>query len=273
MKMDSETDESHFLLPFERERIHGNYRDYLRSKRNNYLANIDQNPDLWGMFVQIDGVWIGDLTALTESINRDKYFPSALYVNAHIKMRVAMELAFQSQMQEARSILRDAVEHVAHAHHMLKDPAHQVAWIEKDEPGKEQAYKKLFVDNKRYGVFDGLAELHAAWKRLSDTGSHATILGLTDRLRIEDNPTTQTMRMSYTGVTDLPSWVKETFTLMLTCYTMEKQLFDDYEAELQGNDDLTRVRNGAEIYKEQLRQILKDRYKIVTPATKPPWAR
>ena len=156
--MDSDLD-SHLLLPFEREKIQGNYREYLRAKRTNYLANIDQNPDLWGMFAQIDGVWTGDLMALAEATDLRKYVPSVLYVNAHIKIRVAMELAFQSQMQEARSILRDAVEYVAHAHHMLKDPTHQVAWLEKDEPGKEQAFKKLFVENKKHGLFDGMGEL------------------------------------------------------------------------------------------------------------------
>ena len=54
------------------------------------------------MFAQIDGVWTGDLMALAEATDLRKYFPSVLYVNAHIKIRVAMELAFQSQMQEAR---------------------------------------------------------------------------------------------------------------------------------------------------------------------------
>ena len=155
---------------------------------------------------------------------------------------------------------------------MLKDPTHQVAWLEKDEPGKEQAFKKLFVENKKHGLFDGMGELQAAWRRLSDTGAHATIMGLTDRLKIDDDPTSQTMRMSYTGVSDLASWVTGTFTLMLTCYTMEKRLFDDYMAELEENNDLTRARYDAEVYKERLRQILIKRYKIVPPATKPPWA-
>ena len=51
-----------------------------------------------------------------------------------------------------------------------------------------------------------------------------------------------------------------------------KRLFDDYMAELEENNDLTRARYDAEVYKERLRQILIKRYEIVPPATKPPWA-
>ena len=56
-------------------------------------------------------------------------------MNAHLKIRVAIELAFEGSVAEARSLMRDAVEYAAHAHHMLKDPKLQEIWLNKlDDP-------------------------------------------------------------------------------------------------------------------------------------------
>lgn len=255
----------HLLLPLETQALHGSYREYLKMKRNNYLANLQNTPDLWEMFEKIDSVWMADLKGITSSKDRNKYMPAALYVNAHVKMRISIELAFSSQLQEARSILRDAVEHAAFAHHMLKDRAYQIAWLRKDEPGKQQAFEEFFVKDKQNKVFGGIPELHKAWKSLSNNGSHASMIGLTNRLRIEDTETTQTMRLSYTGVIDIGLWEKEVFSFLLTCYTMEKMLFSDYQDELAGDDDLRISRNFSEAYKEHQRAAIKAKHNVQPP--------
>ena len=75
-------------------------------------------------FCKLDEIWrreIGDLELATP----DSMFPMMVYINAHAKMRISVELSFSSCIREARSILRDAVENVAHAHHMLRDPKNQ----------------------------------------------------------------------------------------------------------------------------------------------------
>ena len=267
--MDGLPNEEYLLLPYERQAIHGNYREYLQYKRNNHFANLQNSPALWEMFEKIDSVWIADLRGLTDSKDRNKYIPAALYVNAHIKMRVTIELAFNSQLQEAKSILRDAVEHVAFAHHMLKDKAYQIAWLRKDEPGKQQAFEEFFVKDKQGKLFGDMPELHQAWGHLSGTGAHASISGLTNRLKFEETETTQSMRLSYTGVVDMDMWEKEVFTFLLTCYTMEKVLHGDYSDELANNDDLRIARNQAEAFKEHLRAALKVKHNVQAPPLYP----
>jgi hypothetical protein len=64
-------------------------------------------------------------------------------------------------MSEARSILRDAVEFVAHGHWMLTDPELQKTWLSKnDDEAALKAFKDAFEHSKKDRVFKGLDELH-----------------------------------------------------------------------------------------------------------------
>ena len=103
-------------------------------------------------------------------------FPLLLYINAHAKIRVALELAFTGCMSEARSILRDAVEVVAHAHAMVTDPQLQLTWLNKDDDKAAlEAFKDAFERHKKEGVFKGLEELHKVWGQLSSRRDHTPI--------------------------------------------------------------------------------------------------
>lgn len=115
-----------------------------------------------------------------DSTDPNTIFPITVYMNAHLKIRVAMELAFEGSMAEARSIMRDAVEYAAHAHHMLKDPKLQEIWLNKlDDPA---AWQAEFWNDKATKLFDGLPLLNAVWKHLSNLGSHANIVSMCERL-------------------------------------------------------------------------------------------
>jgi hypothetical protein len=103
-------------------------------------------------------------------------------MNAHAKIRVGIELALSGCLAEARSILRDGVEFVAHAHRMLTDAQLQVAWIGKNDD--EEAFKNAFERHKKQGLFKGLDELHRTWGQLSEIGSHATLNSICDRFAI-----------------------------------------------------------------------------------------
>src|ERR1700678_4719547 len=58
--------------------------------------------------------------------------PATIQPRYCFKMRLSRGLAFSAFIGEARSILRDAVEYVAHAHHMLRDPGNVAIWHTKD---------------------------------------------------------------------------------------------------------------------------------------------
>src|ERR1700683_5398130 len=153
-------EEKDLLLDFEIKNLPDDYREYFKLKRNNFFATIHNYPDHWKLFCMIDQLWKREITDLEIGISAETGFPIVLYMNAHSKIRISVELAFSMCMQEARSVLRDAVESVAHAHHMLRDPINLKTWLEKDDPGGEVAFKKAFVDKKATNLFKSIEQLH-----------------------------------------------------------------------------------------------------------------
>lgn len=133
--MPRQPEESDLLVEFEINNLPEDYRDYYKTKRNNFFATIQALPEHWSFFCKIDEIWKRELTDLEVGTKTETAFPLVLFINAHSKIRIGMELAFSMCLQEARSVLRDAVESVAHAHHMLRDPANLKAWLSKDDPG------------------------------------------------------------------------------------------------------------------------------------------
>ena len=81
--------------------------------------------------MMLDQIWMTEFRSLTPATDPNTIFPITVYMHAHLKVRVAIELAFAGTLPQARSIMRDAIEYAAHAHHMLKDPALQELWLNK----------------------------------------------------------------------------------------------------------------------------------------------
>lgn len=113
-----ETDK--LLHKFEVDNIPDQYRAYYSIKRNSFFASIQGFPEMWQHYLRLDAIWMREFTDLQSTRDATRMFPLLLYFNAHAKTRIAMELAFSGCMAEARSILRDAIEFVAHAHTMIK---------------------------------------------------------------------------------------------------------------------------------------------------------
>jgi hypothetical protein len=97
-------------------------RDYYRTKRNNVFASIQGFSEMWKYYILLDKVWMREFDDLKASLGPDRMFPLILFFNAHAKVRISIELALSGCLSEARSILRGAVEFVAHAHRLLSDP-------------------------------------------------------------------------------------------------------------------------------------------------------
>jgi hypothetical protein len=55
------------------------------------------------------------------------------------------------------------------------------------------------------------------------------------------------------------------FTMLLTCSTMLGTFLMDYDGRLKLDDTLMRMRQECDLVKEQLREMLKVRYKIEPP--------
>jgi hypothetical protein len=250
----AETDK--LLVKFEIDNISDEYREYYGIKRNNFFASIQGFPEMWEYYLQLDAIWVREFKDLKVVGDTRRMFPLLLYFNAHAKMRVAIELAFSGCMSEARSILRDAVEFVAHAHSMINDPILQKTWLSKND-GKValEEFKDAFERHKKQGVFKSLDELHRTWGELSETGSHSNINAMVDRFVQITGGDHIEFRLNYTGIEPRMAALS-IFSMLLTCATMEQTLFGDYDSRLKLDNDLMRMRGEFERFKEQLRQTL-----------------
>ena len=253
------------LLPFEQQNFPTEYKEYYGLKRNNFFATIQKFRHQWNYYLMLDQIWMQEFRSLTPATDPNTIFPITVYMNAHLKVRVAIELAFGGTLPEARSIMRDAVEYAAHAHYMLKDTALQELWLNKLDDQK--AWEQEFWYNKPTQLFEGLPLLHEVWKQLSNMGSHANIVSMCERFRtIEVDGQTQ-FNVAYTGL-DEKTWAIGLFDLLLHDFMVEEMLFKDYRTRLQFDEKLLKMRAKFEVYKEQLRRSIAARYSI-TPLAGP----
>ena len=253
------------LLPFELQNIPKEYLPYYEARRQNFFASIQSFPQLWKMFQALDAIWLREFDDLKLMRDPNLLFPMMVYLSAHAKIRLAMELAFSACLGEARSILRDAIESVAHAHAMLADPRLQKVWLSKDDGiAEEKAFTEAFLKNKADRLFKGLKELHEKFGELSETGSHTTIMSMVGRLAISTDAAGMSFNMIYTG-TDPAMLEKMLFTMLLTCFIVEETLYKDYQDRLKLDITLSKMRKEFEALKERLRKEIIIKHKIQPP--------
>jgi tetratricopeptide (TPR) repeat protein len=267
--LDTANSPSDLLLPFEQKAMAEHYRPYYEIKRNNFFASIQGAPDLWRYFQLLDKILLTEFEDMGTAHDPNRMFPLALYFNAQAKIRISIELAFTRCMEEARSILRDAIETAVFAHYMHDDFNLQKIWLSKDDSAQAgKDFSLAFEKDKKAKLFKGLPELYKNWGRLSETGAHSTPQAVVSRFKIIETGTDVHYHMNYTGVEDR-EWEPETFTLLLTVSVLEKLVFGDYEARLQFDTELLRNRGLAEQLKEKLRREIIKRHNIAPPAVKP----
>jgi hypothetical protein len=260
----AETDK--LLGKFELDNIPDDYREYYGAKRQNFFASIQGFRETWDLYIRLDAIWLRGIKDLYVATDPNTMFPLLLYIKAHAKIRIAMELAFTGCLAEARSIMRDAIEFIAHAHSMVDDPELQKKWLSKnDDPTALQAFKDAFESYKADRVFKGLGELHKAWRDFSENRSHANIMALVDSFVQVSDAKHETFKLNYTGVEDERIWRQSIFGMLLLCSTMLGTFLSDYDGRLKLDDVLMRMRAECEQVKEQVREWMKVHYKIEPP--------
>jgi hypothetical protein len=263
----NEPKESDLLVPFEIQNLTKDYKEYYLIKRNNFFSSIQGFPELWKYYTMLDEIWLREISDLKPPGKAAQFFPLMLYIDAHAKIRISIELALSGCLAEARSILRDAIEFVAHAHAMTADPELQTVWLNKND--EQKAFSDAFERHKKQGVFKGLDELHRTWGQLSETGSHANLNAICDRFQTttSEDGATRTWRLIYSGA-EQRHWAMSLFTMLLTCYTMERTFFEDYANRLNLDHVLFRMRAEFERHKESTREYIKVRYNVELPEAK-----
>jgi hypothetical protein len=220
-------DDADLLTKFEQEILQEPYKGYYTAKRNNFFASVDGFKDLWDCFMLSNTIWMREFEDMRTVIDTGKMFPLTLFMNGHSKMLIAMELGFSGCLTEAHSILRDAVESVAHGHRLFSDPALQRIWLQKNDGGTAiEDFKREFWYSKEDKLFDGVPDLLKLWKRFSDIGAHTNIDSIVSRFAIKQTHKHVTWRLNYTCV-ELRVLIPALFEMLLAYHVMEQVLYKD----------------------------------------------
>jgi hypothetical protein len=259
------------LVKFEEENLPEEYKEYYATKRNNLFATIEGAPALWAAFILLDKIWIRELQNMRTAIDTSRMFPLILFMNAHAKIRIAMELGLSACLPEAYSISRDAIESVAHGHRMFFDPELQKLWVSKDtDPAALHRFMEEFWYSKEDKLFDGLPELYHLWKQYSEFGSHTNPVSIVSRFVINETPKHLEWRLNYTGV-DPRVLIPAVFTMLLAFHVMEGILFNDCLDRLKFDHELVTMRSQFEAEKEKLRRTIIKVFNIPPPTRAKPF--
>jgi hypothetical protein len=263
-------DDADLLTKFEQETMPEPYRGYYAAKRNNFFASVQGFKDLWDCFMLSNTIWMREFEDMRAVVDTSRMFPPTLFMNGHLKMLIAMELGFSGCLTEAHSILRDAIESVAHGHRLFSDPALQKVWLQRNDGGTGvEDFNREFWYSKEDKLFDGLPELLKLWKRFSDIGAHTNINSIVSRFAVEQTPTDVTWRVNYTGV-ELRVLIPALFEMLLAFHTMEEVLYKDCEDRLKLDSGLVDLRTKFQPDKEALRKKIIVSFNIPQSVSKVP---
>jgi hypothetical protein len=251
--MTSHGKERELLTEFERENLPDPFRAYYSVKRQNLLANIQGFKVLFDAFMLLDKILAREFEDMMPSAQPTRMFPVLVFVNAHAKMRVAFELAFSSCIPEAHSIVRDAIESVAHGHRLLSEPELIRVWLQNGEDeAATTAFKEAFWHDKEQRLFSGLDELYRLWKQFSEFGSHTNVRSITHRFVVEETPKHVGWRMNYTGLKP-ETLLPVLFEMLLVFFVMEEVFYKDCSDRLKLDIELNDMRKRFNRDKEDLR--------------------
>ncbi len=241
--MSADTDDDRELLTeFERDNLRGHYRQRLINTRNNWGVNFNEFRPLWDCFMLVDEIWNRELEDMSEGFNDSKQmFPFFLFVAAHAKAQVVIDLLFSNYVTEAYSIMREAIEFVVHGYRMLSRPDLVDVWRNhRDDSSSLERWKEEFWFAKECRLFEGLPELYSAWKFCSEHSSHANISSVLQGY-YATNPDALDWSLHYSGVApeQLPLML---FYSLQVINDLECRIFEITEPCLRDDTELQRMR-------------------------------
>lgn len=260
------TDPNDLLTAFERSTLSGPYKEYASAKRNNLFASIQLFRPIWDCCMLANDIWLRGFRDMDNLSSTTQMIPLSLYMNAHAKMLVTIELGFSGCISEAHSILRDAIESVAHAHRMLINPGLQTVWLQRNDGNAgRDGFKHEFIDAKKDRLFAGLPVLHRLWRQFSDWGSHTSMNSILMRFQIQETPTHIQYRMNYTGA-EQEDWTKILLVMLDTFAAMEELFYSDFRSRLTLDHELSALRTSFDQAKEAERRRIIAKYNISAAA-------
>ena len=232
--------ETDLLLPFEMTAVTGDYREYLKTRRNNCFASMQAYRDLWHAFAELDQCWRQGLDDMRRITSADDMLPMSLYIRAHAQVRTSGDLMFSGCMPEAADLLRTGVESAAHAYRIKENPALAEVWLRKDDLAVKRAYGKAFEKEKKTRLFAGIEGLHHYYSLFSEW-SHATVTSLALKSEFKESAGDVNFSLQYfeTAPKKLRGFI--TVALDASCQ-MEGVFFKSFSVRLELDERLFRRR-------------------------------
>jgi hypothetical protein len=167
-------------------------------------------------------------------------------MNAHARLRIAFELSFSCCLAEGWDTLRGAIESVAHAHKMIREPKMLRVWLQKEDGEKcWKAFNDAFIYYKKKNLFPPIArlnDLYDYYSQFSEWGTHTTVAALAHRLSSNDSPDTINFNLRYTGA-DPQLVATSVFSMLDASMIMENLIFRSFNDRLQIDTELVGMRD------------------------------
>jgi hypothetical protein len=253
------------LFPFERQNFHAEYQKYFTMKRGNLFRSIVVYHGLWECFQSLDDVWHRGMDDVQKSLESTQMLPSLLFLYAHSRFVVAMELGFSCCIGDAYSVLRGGIEAVAQAHKIHRDPVLTSVWTNKVRGKTEMAhYRQAFEANKETSLFpaeQGLGKLYTFWQQFSNLGPHSGVHSVGKSFEQKTIGKTITWNMHYFE-TDPQKLALYLLALFQASFQMENAFYSCFETRLKLDDELHTMRGRLAQQKGEEEKHLMQTYKL-----------
>jgi hypothetical protein len=254
------------LLPFENEHFRTAYQEYYKLKRQNFFRSMVVFGPLWDALQRLNDIWMREFSDLEHLRDQTHLLPKLIFSAAHARFLTAIELGFSCCIGDGYTVLRDGIEAVTHAHKIIKEPTTAgMAWSNKHK-GKTElaAYNKIFEEKKKENLFPeehGLRQLHTYYAKFSELATHTSVTSIGKSF--QDTSTAGTLRWRFRYFETDPQRLAGFLSALLQVSAhMEEAFFGCFEARLNLDSELVRMRGEFQQLRERQTRYLWATYKL-----------
>lgn len=248
------------LFPIEKECFRSEFQKYFKGKRQNFFLTLTAFRPLWDCLQLLNDIWTRETSNLEHLTEQTHLLPKLIFASAHARFLTAIELGYSCCIGDAYSVLRDAIEAVAHAHRIFKDPASAAAWSAKHQGEAElKAHDKIFKWDKKKNLFPddvpSLSKLQTYYGHFCELATHTSVTSIGKNFK--DLSTTGTLRWGFSYFETDPQRLAGFLNAMLQVSAhMEEVFYGCFETRLNLDPELSRMRSQFLLLRQQQTQYL-----------------
>jgi hypothetical protein len=257
------------LFPTEQECFHAEYEKYFKGKRQNFFLTLTAFRPLWDCLQLLNDIWMRESSNLEHLTEQTHLLPKLIFMSAHARFLNAIELGYSCCIGDAYSVLRDAIEAVAHAHRIFKDPAAAVAWTDKNKGEDElKAHDKIFKWDKKKNLFPddvpSLSKLQTYYGHFCDLATHTSVTSVGKNF--QDMSEKGKLKWAFHYFETNPQRLAGLLNALLQVSAhMEEVFYGCFETRLNLDPELGRMRSQFLLLRQQQAHYLKGIYEEKTP--------